>query len=659
MNQNELFSLLNAKDSEDILRHFPSRYESLIPTPIPAEPKAGDKIIVKGGISHLKNINARGSSLIRFKVDTLGGNQVDFLLYQQPFYLGRLSSGKELRVIGTYSEARKVYRASNVFDLDNYYVLTGIRPIYALPRKVSNSYFTSYLKKTLSYPMGKIRKSKVPSYLVRKYRFVPEYDAYRYVHLPKTDKELQAGLRVFKYEEALEYSVKALRRKKKADQIKKKSGLRIPHEKINQFVSSLPYKLTHDQISAIHDIVLDREKEKIRYRLLQGDVGTGKTIVAFAALYANFLRKKQGVLMAPTFELSKQHYEKAMDILAPYGRKIAFLSGGTLTKEKKKILEGIENGAIDLLISTNSVLSEKVGFASLGLSIIDEQQLFGVKQREELLAKEESNDRLRRSATPIPRTLSQIINADLDVSTLNQFPHGKRNVKTVSVSSHDPIVFSSIQKAIDAKRQVFVVCPKIDQGEKQTSSAESVFKERTERFGRDKVQLLHGRIKKESQNEIISAFASGVKPILVSTTVIEVGIDVTSAGLLVVYDANYFGLSSLHQLRGRVGRDGKFGLCILVYDGENKEAKEKLGFLTTCSDGLEISQFDLKQRGTGSYSGSGQSGRSELMVCNFVEDQTRFSYAKEDAKEILSHRDDKENKEYIDSLDRSKDFLIV
>ena len=274
MNQNELFSLLNAKDSEDILRHFPSRYESLIPTPIPAEPKAGDKIIVKGGISHLKNINARGSSLIRFKVDTLGGNQVDFLLYQQPFYLGRLSSGKELRVIGTYSEARKVYRASNVFDLDNYYVLTGIRPIYALPRKVSNSYFTSYLKKTLSYPMGKIRKSKVPSYLVRKYRFVPEYDAYRYVHLPKTDKELKAGLRVFKYEEALEYSVKALRRKKQADQIKKKSGLRIPHEKINQFVSSLPYKLTHDQISAIHDIVLDREKEKIRYRLLQGDVFT-------------------------------------------------------------------------------------------------------------------------------------------------------------------------------------------------------------------------------------------------------------------------------------------------------------------------------------------------------------------------------------------------
>ena len=232
-------------------------------------------------------------------------------------------------------------------------------------------------------------------------------------------------------------------------------------------------------------------------------------------------------------------------------------------------------------------------------------------------------------------------------------------MKTISVSSHDPIVFSSIQKAIDAKRQVFVVCPKIDQGEKQTSSAESVFKERTERFGRDKVQLLHGRIKKESQNEIISAFASGVKPILVSTTVIEVGIDVTSAGLLVVYDANYFGLSSLHQLRGRVGRDGKFGLCILVYDGENKEAKEKLDFLTTCSDGLEISQFDLKQRGTGSYSGSGQSGRSELMVCNFVEDQTRFSYAKEDAKEILSHRGDKENKEYIDSLDRSKDFLIV
>lgn len=659
VNQNELFSLLGAKDTEDVLRHFPSRYESLVPTLIPSSPKPGEKIIVKGTISHLRNINARGSSLIRFKVHTLAGHQVDFLLYQQPFYIGRLSSGKQLRVVGTYSEARKVYRASNIFDLDNYYVLTGIRPIYSLPRKVSTSYFTSFLKKTLSYPRGKIRKSKVPSYLVDKYRLIPEYDAYRFVHLPKTDKELKAGLRVFKYEEALEYSVKSLRRKRKADQIKKKDRLPIPHEKINQFVSSLSYKLTHDQISAIHDIVLDREKDKIRYRLLQGDVGTGKTIVAFTAMYANFLRKKQGVLMAPTFELSKQHYDKARQILAPFGRKIAFLAGGTPAKEKRLILSGLAKGEIDLLISTNSVLSDNVTFDSLGLSIIDEQQLFGVKQREELLSKDESNDRLRRSATPIPRTLSQIINADLDVSTLDQFPHGQRNVKTILVSSHDPIVFSSIEKAVNAKRQVYIVCPKIDQGEKETSSAESVYKERCERFGEENVQLLHGRIKKESQNQIISAFASGDKPILVSTTVIEVGIDVTSACLLIAYDANYFGLSSLHQLRGRIGRDGKFGLCILIYDGENQEAKDKLEFLTTCSDGLKISEFDLKQRGRGSYSGSGQSGKSELMVCNFVQDQIRFSCAKEDAKRILSHPERKENKEYLDSLDRSKDFLIV
>lgn len=659
MNQSELFTLLGAKNNEDILRHFPSRYESLLPTPIPSSPKGGERITVKGKVSRLRSFGNRGVSLIRFHVDTFGNNGVDFLLYQQPFYLGLLSSGKELLVQGTYSDARKVYRATSLFDLDNYYVRTGIRPIYALPKKVSLSYFCYYLKKLLSYPMGKISPFSVPERLREKYRLIDEYDAYRFVHFPKNDKELSAGLRVFKYEEALSYSVKALRRKKKAESIKKTDNIPISHEKINSFVSSLSYKLTHDQLSAIHDIVLDREKEKIMYRLLQGDVGTGKTIVAFAAIYANFLRKKQSVLMAPTFELSKQHYEKALEVLSPYGRKIAFLSGGSKGKEKERILSEVRNGGIDLLISTTSVLSDSVTFFSLGLSVIDEQQLFGVKQREELLSKDASNDRLRMSATPIPRTLSQIINSDLDVSTLDEFPHGERKVKTVLVSSHDPLIFTSIEKARKAKRQIFVVCPKIDKGEKETSSAESVYLERTERFGLDKVQLLHGRIKKESQDEIIKAFAYGEKPILVSTTVIEVGIDVTSAGLLIVYDANYFGLSSLHQLRGRIGRDGKFGLCVLVYDGEDPSAKEKLQFLTTCSDGLKISQFDLRQRGTGSYSGSGQSGRSELNVCNFVLDQKRFSFAKEDAKEILNHPEEKENKEYLSLLDRSKDFLIV
>lgn len=257
---------------------------------------------------------------------------------------------------------------------------------------------------------------------------------------------------------------------------------------------------------------------------------------------------------------------------------------------------------------------------------------------------------LMMSATPIPRTLSQIVNADLDVTTLNQFPHGLRNVETRVIHSQDPLLMKAIEKALSVNRQVFIVAPKISDGTSKANSAESVYKDIEERF-KDKVQLLHGKIKKETQDEIIKRFISNEKPILVSTTVIQVGIDVSTACLLIIYDANYFGLSTLHQLRGRVGRSGDFALALLVYDGNEKEAREKLDFLASSNDGLAIAQFDLKQRGSGSYSGTNQSGKSELMVCNFVDDLKMFEYAKQDASYILDHPSEKDHAQYLKSID--------
>lgn len=652
MNQRELYITLNATNEEDILRHFPSRYEDLHVTSIPAEPKDGERVVAKGNVKNLKSLSSRATSIIRFKLATMDGMFLNCILFNQPFYMLKLSKSEPLLMVMYYSEARKAFIVSSIHDLNSYSVLTGLRPMYTLPKGVSNSYFANYVKNILSFPResGYVF-SKVPSRYVYKYKLMNEFDAYRSVHLPRDWKDLKEGLRVFKYEEALSYSVHSLSLRIKAEKRKKEGTLRIDHNKVNDFVKNLPYKLTRDQLMAIRDIVLDMEKEKVMYRLLQGDVGTGKTLVAFTALYSNYLRGKQGVIMAPTFELAVQHYHNAVKTFQNTDLKVGFLAGnGMKASEKKKVLEGLENGEIDVLVSTHSAISESVIFKNLGLTIIDEQQRFGVEQRDALLNKGNASDMLMMSATPIPRTLSQIINADLDVSTLNEFPSGQRNVDTKVITSVDPLLVKAIEKAMSASRQIFVVAPKIQEGNKSTSSAESVYKEMCERFGTDNVQLLHGKIKKENQDEIIREFASGAKPILVSTTVIEVGIDVSSAGLLIVYDANYFGLSSLHQLRGRIGRSGDYALCLLVYDGSDEEAKEKLNFLAMNNDGLKISQFDLKQRGSGSYSGANQSGRSELMVCNFVDDFNIFEAAKKDAAEILANPKDEENAAYLKSL---------
>lgn len=659
MNRIELLHSLDCSSDEELLRHFPSRYESLKITLIDESIKDGQRVVLKGVVSNLRSINAKGTSIIRFVLNSYSSS-IRCILYNQSFYLNKLSNGKELLIVAYYSEDRKVYSVSTILDVDSYFATTGIRPIYALPKSVSTSYFTSYVKKLLSYPRPEnYMISSVPSRYIEKYQLINEYDAYRCVHLPKNEKDLENGLRVFKYEEALEYSIRALSIRKEIENIKKGNNNYIDHDKINDFVRDLEYRLTKDQLKAVKEIILDMEDEKMMYRLLQGDVGTGKTIVSFVALYANYLRSKQGVLMAPTFELAIQHYENACKIFKDYPISIRLLAGNNLKKKDKDILlDELKNGKIDILISTHSVISESVKFKDLGLSIIDEQQRFGVKQRSLLIDKSNASDLLLMSATPIPRTLSMIINSDIDVSTLNSFPSGKRNVKSQLVTSSSPIIYQAIDKALKVKRQVFIVAPKIDTGSSNAKSAHEIYQEIVARYGTENVQLVHGKIKKEEQAEILRKFLSGEKLILVSTTVIEVGIDVSRACLLIVYSANFFGLSSLHQLRGRIGRDGSFSLALFVYDGSDESAINRLKVLENSSDGLEISYYDMKDRGTGSYSGADQSGKSELRMCNFVSDYKLFECAKADAKEILDNPKSEDNARYLRSLSRDGDIFL-
>lgn len=644
---NQFFSLLHVDTVQELLRVFPTRYESLKVTGIDETPLKGKRYVTYGICENVYNLKSR-IPIIRFVLKINDNRKINCLLLNQSFYLNKLLNKDRKLFVLYYSEDRKVFIVHSIYDEDSYYVTSTIKPCYSLPKGISSSSFSNYIKRLLSdYTLKDQINSVIPLSLRNKYKLLDEFEAYKCVHLPKDEKDLLEGLRVFKYEEALSYSIRSLLLKKKAEERKKKEYLPINHKKINNFVKGLSFKLTKDQLVAIHDIVLDMEKEKVMYRLLQGDVSTGKTIVALTVLYANYLRKKQGAFIAPTYELARQHYNNAKKIFKNE-LNIAFLSGSS--KDKDKILADLKDGKIDILISTHAVMSNNVKFKDLGLVIIDEQQLFGVKQREELLEKGKNTDLLMMSATPIPRTLSMIINADLDISTLSEFPTGTRDVSTKLIRSNDPLLYKAIDKALKAERQIFIVAPKIESTSSKCLSAKEVYDEIVKRYGENNCQLLHGRIKKEEQNEIFERFASGEKKILVSTTVIEVGIDVSRAALLIVYNANYFGLSSLHQLRGRIGRSGEYSLALLIYDGDDKDTLDKLNFLCQTNDGLKISEFDLKQRGTGSYSGTEQSGDSELKVCNFVNDLTMFQIAKKDALSILQNPQLEENKLYLSSL---------
>lgn len=659
MTESQLYTLLNASNVEDVLRHFPSRYEDLNVTELNEPFLDGKRYVVKGIIKDLRSVNNRYSSIIRFKCHTFSNKVISCLLVNQSFYMNIIANNTEKLLVLYYSETRKCFIVNSITNIDSYFALTGIRPIYSLPKGISQSYFISYLKKVLNNSSyGKYINSKVPVTYQNKYHLLNDYDAFKLVHLPKDKKSLYQGLRVFKYEEALAYSIRSLLIKKENEN-KKKDALKIDHKKINDFIKNLSFKLTASQNRCIREIILDLESEKVMYRLLQGDVGSGKTIVSFISLYGNYLRGKQGVLLSPTFELAYQHFQNALKIFKDYNLNIRFLYGNIKAKEKKEILQQLKNNEIDILISTHSVLTSDVIFSNLGLSIIDEQQLFGVKQRETILNKSTTCDLLMMSATPIPRTLSQIINIDIDVSTIDELPYGNKNVNTIVTNTADPIIDNAIKKCLEKERQIFVIVPKIEDGDNKIKSVEDLYKEYSLRYNSDNISCLNGKIKKEERDKIFKNFITGKKKILISTTVIEVGIDVKKAGLLIVYNANYFGLSSLHQLRGRIGRSGDYALAILLYDGNDSKAKEKLKYLAENNDGMKISQYDLKMRGTGSYEGEKQSGKSELQVCNFVEDYNIFIESKKDASEILNNLDNKENEEFLKYLNLDKKSFIV
>lgn len=645
MNKFELLEKLQVSSDIEILEKLPSRYIDL--SPLSDDIFLGDGRMIRGCYQIYEVKTNRAHGIIRFGAkNSVNGICHSFIIYNQMFYLNRIATGKTLFIVGRYSVRFKSIVVSAVYELSSWFVQSEIKPFYRLPGGIGQSYFMNVIDNILHLSLMRYIGNNVPDEFVKKYRLIPRGQAFKIVHQPDGKKQLQEGLRTFKYEEALAYCMKMEVNKRLRSIYKKGAHLSIDRNEMNALVKKLPFSLTKDQIQCTKEIMDDMDSSNVMFRILQGDVGTGKTAVALLSLFANTIRGGQGVLFAPTTSLAIQHYKNALSFYSGFNVKVGLLISNMKQSQKKKLLEELACGDIDVLISTQAGIEKGVTFKKLTLSIIDEQQQFGVDQRMTMMKKGDYVDTLMMSATPIPRTMSRIVFGDLDISELKEFPKGiTRHVDTKVVNSQSQLISKAINRALEIKRQVFVVVPRIDGDEEDESnklSAKEVYDDYVKEYGEDKVQLLHGRMKKDDQNEVLNKFRNNEKPILISTSIIEVGVDVQEACLMIIYSANYFGLSALHQLRGRVGRNGKNGLTLLVYDGDDDQAIDKLNYLATHTDGFDISQYDLKSRGAGDWAGTDQSGHDGLSVINFDKDRKIFECAMEDAKEILDNANSNE-----------------
>lgn len=619
----------------DVINHLPRRYEDFSYTE-EKDLKDKQRVVLFGKVISIpKIIKAKGVTVSTFDFMSQNRRYYKVVFFNQPYLNNMVKIDGEYSIIGTFNLKRN--------EIDGQKILKGevpneerLKPVYSLPKEFQNYLFAKLALKALNELQGKIYPL-VPYDYINKYHLVNKEVALNWAHHPHNYQEVTQALRHLKYEEALLFSIKNQLIRENNKSLSKIRKEPIDLDICKPFLDTLPYKLTEDQRKASEEIINDMNQNALMYRLLQGDVGTGKTLVSFVALYANSLRGDQGALMAPTDALARQHYANALKTFKDSKLKIALLLGSTPASEKKQIKDDLREGYIDIIIGTHALFSKDVQYSSLGLVVIDEQHRFGVNQRIALANKGEHADLLMMSATPIPRSLALTLYGDLDISTLYTFPSTKRDVKTMIFKSDNERIFKAVDYALSNDKQVYIIAPLIDFSEDGRFSVEQLYAKYAFRY-RAAVGLLHGKMKQEEKEQVLDKFYKGEIKILVSTQVVEVGIDVKNANTMIIYDATHFGLASLHQLRGRIGRDGSKSFCILV---TNEEDADKLDILTRSEDGFAIAEEDMKQRGPGELAGVKQSGIPDFAFLNIIDDYKIFVVARDDAREIIKNKEDK------------------
>lgn len=633
----EALEKLGIKEVRDILLFYPSRYEVIQNDPI-SEQKKDQQVIVEGKLSSNVRVSYFGvnRSVISFDIES-GEDIYHITAFNQP-WLNKNRIGETLTVIGKYQGNNKIVSTKiNKIPLKDQ---VGIKPIYNLKSVVTEKYFSNLLTQILEMYQGKI-KDFVPKQLQDKYNLLSEYEALKNIHKPENQQKLDQAIKSLKHEEFLQFNLVMAYRKKENVQVNDKYSKKFNVKKVNEFVNSLPFNLTEQQQLALNDILNDLSSNKQMARLLQGDVGCGKTIVAFIAMYATSLSGKQACMMAPTEILAKQHYENLKKFFKDIDIKIAVLYAGQNANERKENLEMINNGQAKLIIGTHSLFQQSVDFSDLGLIVTDEQQRFGVLQRQALLDKGAYCDILLMSATPIPRTLAGSLYGDLDVSTITTSPNKAKKIHTILIKENGFFnKINEINKLLEQDNQMYVVCPLVEDNGESTRNVIDIYKKLKDYFEpKYKVGLLHGQMDSQNKSEIQDRFSKGDIDILVCTTIIEVGIDVKRANVMIIYNANRFGLSQLHQLRGRVGRGEKEGYCYLLTDSKDKQALDKLNVLVENTDGFKISYYDLMLRGPGDILGIRQAGLPTFSLGNVINDNDLLIQSRNDAIEIINNLD--------------------
>lgn len=619
----------NITTSKDLLEFYPYRYQVLNPSSLESKDDfltINAKIVSTPIITYLKS----KLNVLRFKA--IVNNQIiNVSIFNRGFLKKNLTIDKEVILIGKYNNKLNSFTASEIKmgRLNN----TQIIPLYHNVKGIKNNTLEKYIKYLLE---NTTIMDELPSYLKEKYHLCSLQEAYQYIHFPKNKEELKEAQRRLIFEELFEFMLKMMFLKE-LNQTGKGVSKEFDENKVEKFLKDLPFTLTEDQQSAIKAGLHDLKDKKRMNRLLLGDVGSGKTIVATVLLYANFLSGYQGVFMAPTEILATQHFFNTHALFQACNVQVDLLVGSMSKKEKENILQRIKNKEIDILIGTHAVLNENLHFANLGLVVTDEQHRFGVCQRESLQNKGDYPDMLFMSATPIPRTYALTLYGDMDTSIIKQKPHGRKDIITKVVLEKDlkEVLLNTLEE-IKNGHQVYVVAPMIDENDENNLKNVYLLKEKFSLAYHEKVPIgiLHGKMKKEEKNEVMNAFKNNQIKILISTTVVEVGVDVSNATVMIIFNAERFGLATLHQLRGRVGRSALQSYCYLICN----EKKERLMVLEESNDGFYISEKDFEFRGEGDLFGIKQSGDMAFKIADLKRDYHILLVAKKEAEYFLQNK---------------------
>ncbi len=638
-NRVKLLNKLNIYTLKDLITYFPRNHEDRSIAKKISECVDGETVLIKAtALTKITEIRARRLSIYRLVVNDVSSSCV-ITWFNQKYLKDKFKVGETYTFFGKIENKGGTFEMkSPVFDEDGVDKNTGkIVPIYPLTSKLSQNVLRKIIESGIDEVYGNLEES-IPDYILQKYKLLGINEAYKNIHFPSSNSDFIRAKNRLVFEELLALQL-ALFRLKEGQKFDEKGIKFDSNIKMQDVIETLPFTLTNAQKRVLNEINKDMEKDTAMNRLLQGDVGSGKTVVSIVAAYKAVKSGYQVAIMAPTAILADQHLKNFTKMLELFGIRCELLVSSVTKKNKELILERLKNGEIDILIGTHALLEDNVVFKNLGLVVTDEQHRFGVKQRATIVAKGNNPDVIVMSATPIPRTLALILYGDLDISIIDELPPNRKKIETYAVGKDmEERIVAFVKKLIGEGRQAYIVCPLVEDSDDMDLKSVTALAEKykTEVFSEYRVEYLHGKMKAKEKDDIMQRFKNGEIDILISTTVIEVGVDVPNASIMIIENAERFGLAQLHQLRGRVGRGEYKSYCILKNEGHSKVCKERMKVMCQTNDGFVISEKDLELRGSGDFFGTAQHGVPELKIANLFENIRELKEVQELASQIIA-----------------------